>query len=220
MIPQQMPRNASAKRFHHWESGFELFRRPKRPSCALQREHEGLQHSPGRKQKQLTTLTQDPSQKCPHAGRLCWNTFLSKTAPNFSRWLQNRADAPSHCSVTHALTLRGGPLRYVYAWGREVTWYKYLLRLRPISRNQRASGTPLDSGRPSESAEFDLAQGRGPHPGPSATIWADAVCQYRGHPCHSSMGRFASVPGLADRYLPSAMHLAASPIGSRRPVGP
>ena len=80
--------------------------------------------------------------------------------------------------------------------------------------------TPLDLGRPSESADFDLAQGRGPHPGPSAKIWADAARQYRGHPGRFSMGRFASVPGLEDRYLPLAMHLAASPIGSRPPVGP
>ena len=78
----------------------------------------------------------------------------------------------------------------------------------------------MDLGRPAESADFDLAQGRGPHPGPSATIWADAVCQYRGYPCRFSMGRLASVLGLADRYLPSAMHLAASPIGSRFALGP
>ena len=31
--------------------------------------------------------------------------------------------------------LRGGELRY--AWWRELTWYKYLQRLRPISRRDQ-----------------------------------------------------------------------------------
>ena len=90
----------------------------------------------------------------------------------------------------------------------------------PLAETSVLRATPLDLGRPSESADFNLAEGRGPRPGRSATIWADAVCQYRGQPGRFSMGRFASVPGLADRYLPLAMHLAASPIGSRPPVGP
>ena len=112
-----------------------------------------------------------------------------------------------------------GPLRYVYAWWRELTWHKYPLRLRPISRDQRSAGTPLDLGRPAESADFDLAQGRGPHPGPSATIWADAVRQYRGHPGRFSLGRFASVPGLEDRTCLRPCISLPHPLAVARPLG-
>ena len=60
---------------------------------------------------------------------------------------QGTSETPTDSRTGIIVALRGGPLRY-YAWWWELTSYKCLLRLRPISRDQRASGTPLDLGRP------------------------------------------------------------------------